>query len=185
VRRVLEFGETIEYFPHPRWKQLGRTVRFGKKDIFLAGSYEQDCGGCDTIKDVELIFTTLLTQVRAKRDIVFEGLFVLNHMRGIEFAKKVVPQTTLDIIHLVTTLEQCQASINERRARQGKAPWTRWRNVENSIVRARNFASKLEAEGATVHHVGRDEAAQKLADLLGLKVKVPPFTPKARTGVLF
>jgi hypothetical protein len=135
---------------------------------FICGRYEGfDTGGCDTIKNVEFWYDTIVAQHELGRNVVFEGLFVMNHTRGIALARRFREQ--LHVIRLKTSLDECKAGVNERRARRGDPPKTTgWENTEGNWVRAKNFAFKLKNAGATAHLADRDQARVVLVDLLGV-----------------
>jgi ABC-type dipeptide/oligopeptide/nickel transport system ATPase component len=136
------------------------------QNIIVLGRYSEgiDTGGCDTIKNVEVHYRTIY-QWAPTHHVVYEGSMVMTHEKGILLVRSGV--APVHVIHLQTTLEQCQAAINERRARRGDPPFTgSWEHVEGSIVRARNFAHKLGQLGAKVHRCTRDEALPCLLGLL-------------------
>jgi len=149
--------------------EVGRVVHLGERSIFLAGRYDEslDSGGCDCVKDVAFWYG-MVWEMAKVHDVVFEGLFVMNHTRGLDLTNRCVQQKIpFHVIHLTTSLAVCKLSINERRARRGQEPFTRsWGNVEGNIVRARNFAYKVKQLGATVHNLDRAAAAQRLMELL-------------------
>jgi len=149
-------------------REVGRVVHLGERSIFIAGRYDEDLdsGGCDTIHDISFWFDTFWEQAQT-HDVVFEGLFVMNHTRGLGLARKSLDAgKPFHVISLTTPLEQCKVSINERRARRGQGAFDRsWRNVEGNVVRANNFAFKLKQIGATVYKLDRAAAAEKLVGL--------------------
>jgi predicted ABC-type ATPase len=169
VRKLIEASTLVETITNDQQKEVGRVVNLDGRDVTIAGRYESwDTGGCDTVKDVEFWYNFVSVAGHIGWRVVFEGLFVMNHTRGLKLVRDMerVGQA-VHIILLTTTLAQCQAAINERRARRGDPPFTgSWRNVEGNIVRANNFASKLKQLGAKVHRCTRDEAYPKLEEIL-------------------
>jgi hypothetical protein len=170
VRRLIEAATPIETIAgNDLWKEFGRVVRLTKRDIFIVGRYNNfDTGGADTIKDVSLIYDLIIQYAEKGFDVVYEGSYAMNHMRGLDMLNRMKKaDIPVLILHLTTTLPECKASINERRERRGHNSFERdWKNIEGSVVRAKNFADKMRAIGATVVKVSRDEAPVKLMELL-------------------
>jgi hypothetical protein len=167
MRRLIEAGKpgpTIMNGP----REIGHIIYLGEQPTFVAGRYGlKDTAGCDTIKDVALWYETILEQSKIQ-NVVYEGLFVMNHDRGLNLMRHLEAGTTMHVINLTTPWETCLLSINERRARQGKDEFTgNIENIKGHIVRARNFASKLKQLGAQVYHLDRDTAVVKLKELVG------------------
>ena len=149
-------------------KEIGRIVHIGEQSVFIAGRYgEHDTAGCDCIKDVRFWYKTIYEQA-ARHHVVYEGLFVMNHMRGIELVNKIHDRATMHVINLSTPWEVCRDSLNTRRARRGQAEFTgNTDNLKGHMVRAKNFAFKLRQLGATVYNLDRDAAVTKLVELVG------------------
>ena len=169
VRRLIEvarYGETL----YRSDKEMGRIVYLGERSVFIAGRYDQyDTAGCDVIKDVRFWYDTVYEKSE-QYNVVFEGLFVMNHQRGIDLMSQIRPRRscTMHIINLTTSWEDCQASINERRARRGKGEFRGdLDNVKGHIIRANNFASKLRQRGAIVYNLERETAVNKLVEIAG------------------
>lgn len=146
-------------------KVIGAILQLpGKVDTFLVGRYEeglQTCG-CDTIKDVERVYTLVGDMDSAGHNVVYEGLFVMNHTRGPEL----VWRHKVTVLHLTTPLEECFRSIDARRAAQGKGPLESRKNTEGNFKRASNYAYKMGAAGAKVFRVSRATAMDRLWESL-------------------
>jgi len=167
VRHLIARSRYVMTMRRQDHKEFGRIVHYRERSIFIAGRYDEvDSGGCDCIQKVDFWYNTVWEQAQTY-DVVFEGLFVMNHTRGLDLTNKCVKQgIPFHVIHLQTTLDQCKESINERRVRRGQEPFARkWDNVEGNVVRARNFADKVKQLGATVHRLDRTAAAQRLMEL--------------------
>ena len=171
VRALLEQSKLVQKVPgNDVWKEFGRLVELAPgRTIFVLGRYDSfDTGGADTIKDPELIYKLIFEHAAKGEDVVYEGSYAMNHMRGIDMVNKMKKANIpVCVLLLQTTLEECKASINERRHRRGDPPFTNsWKWVEQSITRARNFADKLRWNGATVYKIERQQAPSKLIELL-------------------
>lgn len=141
----------------------------GRLDTFLVGRYTeglQTCG-CDTIKDVERVYTLVADMAATGMNVVYEGLFVMNHTRGPELVHQAVREKWgLTVLHLTTTLDECKRSVDARRAAQGRGPLESWKNTEGNFKRASNYAYKMGRSGAKVLRVSRDEALDQLLQVL-------------------
>lgn len=138
-----------------------------ERPVHIVGDYEDGlltCG-CDTIKDVELVHRVILEHHEAGEHVVYEGLFVMNHTRGPQLVRAAGKQLT--VLLLTTTLVDCIASVNARRAASTGTPKpVNWDNVKINHKRAINFAYKMGGWGAIVHKVDRQEAMPLLLGAL-------------------
>lgn len=144
---------------YPTKEQLGR-------DTLIMGAYETPTGGCDTINDVSQIFARVKAYHDKRCHVLFEGLFCMNQTRGPQLAEEVGKD--YHILQLTTPLAQCMASINERRAERGAGELANKKNTEDNYRRATNFCLRMRDAGARVHRVSRDEALDKIWELLGV-----------------
>jgi energy-coupling factor transporter ATP-binding protein EcfA2 len=151
-----------------RGRDIGFITYIGDHPIYVAGRYGvHDTAGCDCIKDVEFWYETILEQARVNH-VVYEGLFVMNHKRGLELMPKIEGIATMHIINLTTPWAVCRDSINERRQRRGQDNFDgNQRNLEGHMVRAKNFAFKLRQLGALTYNLDREAAVVKLKELVG------------------
>jgi len=166
VRKLLEasrFGTKIIKAN----KDMGRIIYVGDQPVFVAGRYGvHDTAGCDCVKDVEFWYNTIY-EMAERHNVVYEGLFVMNHMRGIDLVKKIRGRATMHVINLTTPFEVCIAGINERRARRNQPEFTGdLDNLKGHTTRANNFAFKLRQLGAQVYNLDRDAAVTKLKELV-------------------
>lgn len=138
----------------------------GKLSTFLVGRYQdglQTCG-CDTIKDVVRVYELVDEYAKLGFNVVYEGLFVMNHTRGPELARRHRGNTT--VIRLTNSLEECKRSVNERRAAQGEGPLESWKNTEGNHKRATNYGDKMRNAGANVIYTKREVALERLMEAL-------------------
>lgn len=170
IRRLLAYANEPEVetvYEEGRRAPLGYVLHLPEvgREVFLVGAYEVGTGGCDTIKDVEKVYSLIEAQHDLGRHVVYEGLFVMNMTRGPVMIQR-VGKENVAVIRLSTELPECKRSVNERRAVQGKEPMTEWKNTEGNYVRARNFSYKMRDWGAAYKLVTRDEALPTLLELL-------------------
>jgi len=167
VRKLLEVSRDAATMYHGE-KEIGSIIHIGEQSVFVAGRYgKHDTAGCDCIKDVRFWYNMIYEQAE-RHHVVYEGLFVMNHQRGVELMGKIHGRSSVHIINLTTPWEVCRDSINERRARRNQPGFTGdQKNLQGHMVRAKNFAFKLRQLGATVYNLDRDTAALKLRELVG------------------
>jgi predicted kinase len=140
-----------------------------KRTIYLVGRYQeglQTCG-CDTIKDVERIYKLVEDMATVGYNVVYEGLFVMNHTRGIALAHWAARNSQrVTVIRLTTPLNVCHESIQARRAVTGLAPLENMNNTNGNHTRAINYADKMARAGARVLRVSREDALPALLEAL-------------------
>ena len=143
---------------------IGYTFGIEGVLFFLMGAYEDaDTAGCDTIRDVVQIFD--LIREKAKRyHVIYEGLIVMNHTRGPQLAAEYGKEFV--ILQLDVPYATCVASINSRRSARGQGRLLDKKNTKGNFVRAANYCTKMQAQGARVIKVRRDAALEKLLELV-------------------
>lgn len=93
-------------------------------NLFLVGSYERTCGGCDTIKTQDEICRRITKGLKREWNVLFEGLLP-SHLAE-RYAKVYRWCEKRDIpvryYFLDTPVEVCQENVQKRRIRDGKEP---------------------------------------------------------------
>lgn len=151
---------------------VGRTAPVGynitlkgfKRPVHLMGSYEAPTGGCDTIKDVVKVFDLIQARYDASEHVIFEGLFVMNMVRGPILAEELYHD--LVILQLTTPLAACFSAIDARRAEKGARKLYTKDNTINNFTRAENYCKKMRGAGAKVIQVKREDALELLISVL-------------------
>jgi hypothetical protein len=90
-------------------------ICYQSDNTILLGSYESECGGCDTIHSLGEIFELVDFYAKNGYNVVMEGLLLS------EEVKRTIALATIykaKIIVLDTSLEKCLSQINERRLRK-------------------------------------------------------------------
>ena len=159
-----------KYHGKPEFR-VGRKAPLGYHipySVFVVGAYEApSAGGCDTFGSegpglIERVYSLLYERER-ESDVVFEGIMMMNHMRGLELWRKT---KALSVILLTTPLRECIAAVEARRVNRGRPAKFRTGNLEGNYKRTEMYCAKLRAEGGPIYECSRDEAPQKLEDLL-------------------
>lgn len=132
--------------------------------VYVLGKYNVPTGGCDTIHDIPLIYSSIREALKGHDHVLFEGLFVMNQTRGPQLAEEF--GTDMAVLQLTTPMATCLASINERRAARGDEELENKKNTVDNFRRATNYCAKMRDTGARVFKVSREAALPKLLELL-------------------
>lgn len=89
--------------------------------MFMFGSYETDCGGCDTISDYKTIVPALLDKYAPKGNILFEGYLLSGAYGAVGEAMKKTEEAEHTVIFafLDTPSDVCIKRVEARRAVRG------------------------------------------------------------------
>lgn len=135
-----------------------------KRMLAVLGSYENDCGGCDTLKGTEAIYKLVKEHAEAGRDVIFEGLMLsgdVKHTKAMDL--------TNHLIFLNTSLEECLASVARRREAKGQTAKVPKGTADKHKFTERAFRrAKDEIPNAINYWVSRDEALEVAKKVLGL-----------------
>lgn len=168
MRSFLKSFDKASVFPqHEKGRELPLWYRVKDSELrrpaALLGHYENPTGGCDTIKPLEKAFE-LVYALGEEHNVLYEGLFCMNHTRGAELAETF--GDAMVVLQLTTSLEQCMQSINDRRAARGVGALENKKNTEGNYRRCQRYCSTMHDAGARVIKVSRKDALDALLDLL-------------------
>jgi hypothetical protein len=171
VRELLSWLETASppvrlvpaYFAG-RKAPVGYDFRLSGRKWHIVGSYEDaDTAGCDSIRAVSSVFDFVRDR-RRTANVLYEGLFVMNHTRGVQLVEEFGDDVCL--LQLLVPLSMCISSIDARRAARGEGKLLNKSNTVGNFRRAENYCAKMRAAGARVVSVRRGEAFDVLLGLL-------------------
>lgn len=156
---------------------VGRKVRayqglFDGRPIFFLGSYETQCGGCDTIPSVAETAGYLEHFMKLEHDgiVFFEGLMI-SHMLGTVGAMQTKLGKDRNVLaFLDTPLEICVQRVKDRRAERGETKEFDPRNVIADWPRVQSCKEKAIRDGYKVVTVAYHSALQGVRDDLTLLV---------------
>lgn len=146
-----------------------------RRNVVVIGHYETACGGCDTIPSFDLGFALVRAAHKCGYDVVYEGLlYSADSERTLSLHRDGLD---LRVIALNTPLDDCIASVNERRqsskraqkrAEKGeeKLPDVNPKNTESKFKGTQSTMAKLQAAGVKAHWCSREGAIQRLVELL-------------------
>lgn len=166
-----EHGTVEAVFTEGRKPPLGYMIKIKGRSrcIFILGAYNSPTGGCDTIRDVREVYNLIAEKYENNSiDLLFEGLFVMNHTRGPQFVETLPDPSVFKIIQLTTPYATCVASINARREERGEGKLHTKANTKSNFVRAGNYCNKMRNSGARVFKVPRELGLKTVLTLLDL-----------------
>lgn len=137
------------------------------KDVFVAGRYQEglQTSGCDAIKDTAANYAMIQEWFQTGHTVVYEGLFMMNHTRGLALWNATKAVT---VLRLTTAATVCREGVIARRAAQGNMEPLPPRFEDGLLgnnIRATNYCFKMRQAGAQVFSVSREEAAIKLREM--------------------
>lgn len=122
--------------------------------VFLLGSYESICGGCDTVKkskeqNTQEKVCELIDKYYLEGHIIFEGLFISHiYERYASRAREDIDNWVFFMLE--TPFETCMTHIQERRVKQGKDTTlkdTVYHNARRTYDSTYRIRNKFTAEG--------------------------------------
>lgn len=178
VRRVMErFGVAREdVLGQYRDRKPGIIGHWLKEpsQLFVAGRYATACGGCDSMswKGAADDICNLIEAWAKDCPVLCEGLMLSSWGSGrlLDLAKRC--DMHMHVLQLTTPLEECLASVNERRAARyaakgQQAPRLNPRNTELKYKSALSGAKTLKQLGVHVEFLDREAAYHRAFDLVG------------------
>jgi adenylate kinase family enzyme len=133
--------------------------------LYVVGSYERECGGCDTIRTQDEIVSAVRWHSMDAENLLFEGAVVSTiASRYLQLADTFRGNFTFAILD--TPLETCLARVRERRERKGNTkPLNTFRTVEKFNATER-FARTAREKGYSVVTLDHTKALPQLLELL-------------------
>jgi len=144
-------------------KNLGKLGQL-PRSLFIVGHYDIPCGGADTISGNEIIYGMVRDAAKAGHDVIFEGRIIgVDVRRTAELATK-YPVT---IFHIDIPLEECLASINERRRRKNPdATDVNPKNTTNIFKQIPRCLERLRRENVACHQGSRAEIEEMVKEVV-------------------
>ena len=138
------------------------AYQLGLQPAYLVGSYETECGGCDTIKTQELVCERVATYA-ALGHVVFEGLLVSTlYERYARLARSVAPTHPFVWAFLDTPLDECLRHVAERRCARGDLRPLDPTNTTAKWHLMRRLYAKCQAAGLDARWVPWETAGEEI-----------------------
>ena len=122
IRRVMEtYPMRVSVKREGRERPIGYICTWakipeGRRPLFVLGHYETDCGGCDTIPEIQQVYDMVREAATVYgMDVLYEGLLISAEFRRTH-EMSMEPGLGHHTIGLDVPLDVCLASINARRA---------------------------------------------------------------------
>ena len=166
VRNILNHGKWHSF------KDSNNKIRgYFSPDLHWAiiGSYENDCGGCDTIKHQVEVEELVEKFVDHQYNVLFEGLLLSTiSQRWIDFSRRLSPKANVLFCYLTTPIEECVNRVKARRLSKGN---TKEFNTKNTVDRVKAIEStyqKLTAAGCYTLKTSQEALMKKLYQWYGI-----------------
>lgn len=152
----------------PLCYRLWREEQSGPPDLVVLGHYETACGGCDTIATTQETFDLALeAHYSLGAHVLYEGLLISADVKHTTELGRNVGFDELLVVALDTSLEECLASVNSRRAaRDATLPPVNPKNTESKWKGVRSSTPKLQEAGVQVEVLDRDAALARVLEVL-------------------
>lgn len=189
VRRVMElYTEKLDVVAlgrkQPQGYLLTNVEGMAPHDqLYVPGHYNTACGGCDTIKTVDLVYELVNRYVELGSSVLYEGIMVQDDVRraveldhrlkeaGVKSAESGTEDkqpSGLFVIRLNTPIEVSLASIRARRAEAGNEKPLSEKNTRTRHESQVRIAGRLKDAGVRVEVLDREAAYLRVCTLLRL-----------------
>jgi hypothetical protein len=168
------YATTPVWLGPPRGKPHGYVASLPSGPLFLVGSYETPCGGCDGIQPYSDIWPRIEHAAEQNIDVLFEGALVSSSYGNIG---RSLEQYGDDVIFafLDTPLEVCLTRIAQRRAARGDARPLNPHNTEfkfNAVAKSLpKIRDEFRRQVTTIRHT---HAVKDTLALFGVKLAKEP-----------
>lgn len=165
VRRVLEAHQAKPVMQPGRARPIAYVCEAHDPRLAFIGSYENPTGGADTITGgIERIFSLVQTYADAGVNVLFEGIVAQHSATRLLAVRE---KHDVEVVVLTTSLDDCVASVRERRAARGATtdefdP----KNVVKEYKSVLSSTRRLRGDGVKIHEMDRDEALRYVAGRL-------------------
>lgn len=127
------------------------------KPLFIVGSYQVGCDGCDNLKGAEMVFEMIQAAADAGQSVIFEGIIIqCSTQRICDLAKK----HPLSLIALNTSLQECIDAVTARRVEKGQDAEFSTANLQEKYRRMTRASDNMRRQGLTTHWLSRENAFQ-------------------------
>lgn len=169
--------EVVEYFGAKGTRPLVYRVRTHcANDIFMFGTYNTQCGGCDAIMDYKTIVPKLLDKYIKEGDVLFEGLLigcnfgaVGEHMHRLHDKGHNVQYAFMD-----TPLELCLERINERRRNRGVGEPVNPKQTEQKYRSTISTFRSIQEKGLNAVKINHKRPVREVLALFGINILREP-----------
>jgi hypothetical protein len=155
-------GPRIPEFIEKRKRPIGYTFAGGR--AYAVGNYEIPCGGCDTIKILDVTVGIIAGAAERGLHVLAEGVMLGDDIkRTFQLSKKYPTH----IILLSTPLEECLKNVAKRRAERGLLEPMNPHRTTRKFHSMSSACRRLKDAGVTVEKHSYESAMERIGELLG------------------
>ena len=126
----------------------------------VIGHMNSACGGCDTIKTLDEVFSLVRQEHEKGNNVLFEGMLLCSDVKRITALSH--ETNSVIIISLTTPIEQCCDNIRKRRAAKGNEKELNETNTRNRFAYEAKQVEKLRAANVDIRTLVYDDAADAI-----------------------
>lgn len=167
VRNILQNGNWKKWTDDSGKKVLAYFNE--DKKWAIIGSYENTCGGCDTIRTQDETEYRIESFVNAGYSVIFEGLLLSTlSSRWERFSKRISDKANMLFYYLDTPIEECLRRVQLRREQAGNNRPFNTKNTTDRVKAIEGTFQKLSAAGCFCLKASQEEIRKNLSDWFGI-----------------
>jgi hypothetical protein len=170
MRSVLDMGQDAREITGEKGKVVGHDLTLAGKRVRILGPYTESkalCVGMDKLGGTAEWQYRFIKENHAEAEVLlYEGMRLHNFRRTAELINAGIP---IHLVVLTTPIDVVLDSLTQRRAAKGQPPLADTKHILLNDRRAKSFARKLAALGATLHQVDRAAAPGLIENILTTK----------------
>jgi hypothetical protein len=158
---VSVYNKREDFFKEGRKQPLWMTYYAdGKKPVSVIGHLNSACGGCDTIKTLDEVFSLVRQEHNKGHNVIFEGMLLCSDVKRIA----ALSEETNDvlIVSLTTSVDQCCDNIRKRRAAKGNDKELNEKNTRTRFAYELKQVEKLRAANVDIRALTYDDSLEAI-----------------------
>lgn len=165
VRSILDNGNWV------KWADGKKVLGYynTEKRWAIIGSYENTCGGCDTIRTQEDTEQRIEMFLNSGYNVLFEGLLISTlSSRWEKFAKRISDKSNMLFYYLDTPIEECLRRVKLRREQAGNTKPFNPKNTTDRVKAIDTTYQKLSSAGCYCLKASQENIRQNLYSWFGI-----------------
>ena len=152
-------------------RPLVYRIELPASQLYVFGSYETKCGGCDTITDYKTIVPVLLKRYAPKGHVLFEGLLMSGGYGRVGAALSELQAQGHNVVCAIldTPLDKCLRRVNTRRMARGVEEPVNPKNTEQKHRQILNSIPNLENQGLRCTTINHNRSFSEVMKLFGVR----------------
>lgn len=163
VRNILSHGNWVKW-KDPEGKKIWGYINIDLRWA-IVGSYENTCGGCDTIRTQDETEARIEQLLEWEFNVLFEGLLISTlSSRWEKFSKRIFNKANTLFYYLDTPIDECLNRIQARReAARNNRPFNP-KNTTDRVKAIETTYQKLTAAGCCCIKASQEDIMKNLYD---------------------